>query len=199
MAFAITGTKRGDAAHGKVFFTPIGGTAILASIANTATDWTDAFVVTTVPAGVTGDAKITVQTAVGTSNAVPFSLVSNAAFSPSTIAWARTTDLPAALQGLGAAYVPVTTGTSHPSYVFSVGGADATNTAVTTAYRAQVQASGALGAWATMTALPAARAYHTVVAAPAYTAPLDTAKATASGCARGGVRAIRPAAKTRSM
>ena len=189
MTIAIQGTNLGDAAHGKVFFTPTGGTAILASIANTATDWTDAFVVTTVPAGVTGDAKITVQTAVGTSNAVPFSLVSSAAFSPSTIAWARTTDLPVALQGLGAAYVPVTTGTSHPSYVFSVGGADATNTAITTTYRAQIQATGALGAWATMTALPAARAYLTVVAATAYTAPLDTTTAAAYVYAIGGVDA----------
>jgi hypothetical protein len=187
MTIAIQGTNLGDATHGKVFFTPTGGTAILATIANAATDWTDAFVVTTVPAGVTGDAMITVQTAVGTSNAVPFSLVSSAAFSPSTIVWTRTTDLPTALQGLGAAYVPVTTGSSHPSYVFTVGGADATNTAVTTTYRAQVQASGALGAWATMTALPAARAYHTVLAATAYTAPLDTTTAAAYVYAIGGV------------
>jgi hypothetical protein len=188
MTVAIQGTNFGAAADGKVFFTPTGGTAIQATIANT-TDWTDALVVTTVPAGVTGDAKITVQTAIGTSNAVPFSLVSSAAFSPSTIAWTRTTDLPTALQGLGAAYVPVTTGTTHPSYVFTVGGADATNTAVTTTYRSQVQASGALGAWTAMTVLPAARAYHTVVAATAYTAPLDTTTAAAYVYAIGGVDA----------
>lgn len=189
MTIAIQGTNLGDATHGKVFFTPTGGTPLQATIANASSDWTDAFVVTTVPAGVTGDAKITVQTAVGTSNAVPFSLVSSAAFSPSTIAWKRTTDLPTAVQGLGAAYVPVITGTSHPSYVFTVGGADATNTAITTTYRAQVQASGALGAWATMTALPAARAYHTVVAATAYTAPLDTTTVAAYVYALGGVDA----------
>ena len=137
----------------------------------------------------TGDAKITVQTAVGTSNAVPFSLVSSAAFSPSTIAWARTTDLPAALQGLGAGYVPVTTGTVHPSYVFTVGGADATNAAVVSVYRAQVQASGALGAWTTMTALPSARAYHTLAAATAYTAPIDTTTTAGYLYAIGGVDA----------
>ena len=188
MTVAIQGTNLGDAANGKVYFTPTGGTPIQATIANSA-DWTDAFVVTTVPTGVTGDAKITVQTAVGTSNAVPFTLVSSAAFSPSTIAWTRTTDLPVALQGVGAAYVPVTTGTTRPSYVFAVGGADATNTAVTTMYRSQVQASGALGAWTTMTALPAARAYHTVVAATAYTAPLDTTTTSAYVYAIGGVDA----------
>lgn len=188
MTVAIQGTNLGDAANGTVWFTPTGGTPIKATIANAA-DWTDAFIVTTVPTGVTGDAKITVQTAVGTSNAVPFTLVSSAAFSPSTIAWTRTTDLPVALQGLGAVYVPITTGTTHPSYVYTVGGADATNVPVTTMYRAQVQATGALGAWSTMTALPAARAYHTVVAATAYTAPLDTTTTAAYVYALGGVDA----------
>lgn len=189
MTIAIEGVNFGIASEGKVFFTPTGGAPIQATIANAANDWTSAVVVTTVPAGVTGDAKITVQTKVGTSNAVPFSLVSSAAFSPSTIVWARTTDLPVALQGLGAAYVPVTTGTTRPSFVFTVGGADGTNTAVTTMYRSQVQATGALGAWTTMTALPAARAYHTVVAATAYTAPLDTTTAAGFVFAIGGVDA----------
>ncbi|HET9012126.1 MAG TPA: hypothetical protein VFN38_09955 [Gemmatimonadaceae bacterium] len=188
MTVAIQGVNLGDAANGKVFFTPTGGTPIQATIANAA-DWSDAFVVTTVPAGITADANITVQTAVGTSNPVPFTLVSSAAFSPSTITWTRTTDLPVALQGLGAVYVPVTTGTTHPSYVYTVGGADAANVAVTTMYRAQVQTSGALGAWSTMTPLPAARAYHTVVAATAYTAPLDTTTTAAYVYAVGGVDA----------
>lgn len=195
MTVAIEGVNLGAAANGKVFFTPTGGTAIQATIASAA-DWTDAVIVTTVPSGITGDAKITVQTAVGTSNAVPFTLVSSAAFSPSTIIWARTTDLPVALQGLGAAYVPVTTGTTRPNYVFTVGGADATNTAVATMYRSQVQASGALGAWATMTALPAPRAYHTVVAATAYTAPLDTTAAAGFVYAIGGVDAAGQATST---
>src|SRR5690348_13429847 len=91
MTVAIQGANFGDAAHGKVFFTPTGGTPIQATIVNAATDWTDAVIVTTVPAGVTGNAAIPVQTAAGTSNAVPFTLVSSAAFSPSTIAWTRTT------------------------------------------------------------------------------------------------------------
>jgi hypothetical protein len=196
MTVAIQGAHFADAAHGKVLFTPTGGAAIQATIATASTDWTDAFVVTTVPAGITGDAMITVQTAAGTSNAVPFSLVSSAAFSPSTIVWTRTTDLPAARQGVGAVYVPVTTGTTHPSYVLTVGGADATNTAVSTTYRSQVQASGALGAWTAMPALPAARAYHTVVAATAYTAPIDTTTTAAYVYAIGGVDAAGQASST---
>ena len=189
MTVAIQGSNFADAASGKVIFTTSTGTAIQATIATPATDWSDAFIVTTVPSGVTGDAKITVQTAVGTSNAVPFTLVSSAAFSPSTITWTRTTDLPAALQGLGAAYVPITTGTTHPSYVFTVGGADATNTASTATYRAAVQANGALGAWTATTALPSARAYHALAAATAYTAPIDTTTTAAYLYAIGGVDA----------
>lgn len=196
MTVAIQGTNFADAAHGKVFFTPTGGTPIQATIANAATDWSDQVIVTTVPSGVSGDAAITVQTAAGTSNAVPFTLVSSAAFSPSTIIWTRTTDLPTALQGLGAAYVPITTGTTHPNYVFVVGGADATNTAVTSVYRSQVQANGSLAAWTTMTALPSARAYHSVVAATAYTAPIDTTTTAAFLYAIGGVDATGQAATT---
>ncbi len=187
MTVAIQGANFADAASGSVFFTTSGGTAIRATIANPATDWSDAFIVTTVPSGVTGDTKITVQTAAGTSNAVPFTLVSSAAFSPSTITWTRTTNLPAALQGLGAAYVPISTGSTHPSYVFAIGGADSTNTAVTAVYRAQVQANGSLGTWTTMTALPSARAYHAVAAATAYTAPIDTTTTAAYLYAAGGV------------
>jgi len=174
MTIAIQGVNLGPAAEGTVFFTPPGGTPIQATIANAAADWSDAFVVTTVPAGVSGDAKITVKTSVGVSNAVPFSLVSSAAFSPSTIAWKRTTDLPVALQGLGAAYVPVTTGATKPSYVFTVGGADLAQVPTKAVNRSSVLGTGALGAWIAASALPQARAYHTTVAATAYTAPLDT-------------------------
>lgn len=195
MTVAIQGTGFAAAANGKVFFTPTGGAPIQATIANAATDWTDALIVTTVPVGVTGDAKITVQTAAGTSNAVPFTLISSAAFSPSTIAWAATTPLPAALQGVGAAFVPVTTG-AHASYVFAVGGADATNTAGTTVYRSQVQPNGALGAWVATTALPSGRAYHTVAAATAYSAPLDTSTTAAYLYAIGGVDATAQTVST---
>ena len=69
-----------------MFFTPTGGTPIPATIANAATDWADAFILTTVPAGVTGDAKFTVQTAVATSNAALFTLVSSAAFGKASAA-----------------------------------------------------------------------------------------------------------------
>lgn len=188
MTVLLQGTNLGTTS-GKVLFTPAaGGTAIEATIATPA-DWTDSFVLTTVPNGTAPDAKITVVTAGGTSNAVPFALISNAAFSPSTITWTRTTDLPTALQGLGAAYVPVSSGSTKANYVFTVGGADATNKATSLVYRSQAQANGSLGAWTTVAALPQSRAYHTTVAATAFTAALDTATTAGYLFAIGGVDA----------
>jgi hypothetical protein len=92
--------------------------------------------------------------------------------------------------------VPVTTGTSHASYVFTVGGADTTNVATTTVSRSQVQTAGALGAWTTTTVLPQPRAYHTVVAATAYTAPLDTTTTAAYLYTIGGVDAAAQTVNT---
>jgi hypothetical protein len=189
MAVAIQGTNFGDAAHGKVLFTVSGGAPIQATIANASTDWSGTLIVATVPSGVTGNAQITVQTSGGTSNAILFTLISNAPFSPSTITWTATASLPSALTGLGAAVVPVPT-SSAPEYVFTIGGADTTGKATTIVYRSQVQASGALGAWTTsLTPLPQPRAYETTVAATAYNSGLDTTSTAAYLYAIGGVDA----------
>lgn len=190
MTIMIDGTNLGDAAHGQVLFTPAaGGAAVQATITNPTTDWSSSFVVTTVPSGVAADSKITVQTAGGVSNAVPFSLVSGSTFSPSTIAWTRTTDLPMPLQGSGAAYVLVSHGGSSTSCVFVVGGADSLNKATTVTYRAQPQASGALGTWTAASALPQPRAYAAVTAATTFTAALDTTTTAGYLYAIGGVDA----------
>lgn len=187
MAIAIQGMNFADATHGKVLFTMSGSAPIPATIVNASTDWTGTLIVTTVPQGVTANATITVQTSAGTSNAVPFTLISSAPFSPSTITWTTTTVLPVALQGLGAAVVPVPTG-AGTVYVFTVGGADTTGTATTAVYQSQVQTSGALGAWtASATPLPQPRAYQTTVAATAYNAGLDTTSTAAYLYAIGGV------------
>lgn len=172
----IAGTNFADAAHGKVLFTPSGGgTPIQATIANPSTDWTNTFIVATVPTGVAATSSVTVQTAAGTSNAISFILISNAAFSPSTITWSKTTDLPQPLQGLGAVFVPVRSGGTTTNYIFAVGGADTLDVATTSVYRATVQSNASLGAWETgLTPLPHPRAYTTVVAATPYSAPLDT-------------------------
>src|SRR5215216_3794847 len=51
MTVLIEGDAFGDARHGKIFFIGAGGTQIPATVADSINDWTNNFVVTTVPAG----------------------------------------------------------------------------------------------------------------------------------------------------
>ena len=177
MTVLIEGDAFGDAKHGKVYFAGSGGAEIQATIADSANDWTNNYIVTSVPSGTPTSSQIIVQTATGTSTSISFNLISGATFSPSVINWTRTSALPQPLQGLGAVFVPAANATVNPSnYVFVVGGAaDQTNLATTSVYRAQAQQSGALSTWATdATQLPSRRAYQATAAASAYTAALDT-------------------------
>jgi hypothetical protein len=189
MTVLIEGDAFGDARHGKVFFTGTGGTQIQAVIADSANDWTNNYIVTTVPTGTPNTSGLTVQTATGTTTPISFSLITGATFSPSVINWTRTTDLTVPLQGLGAAFVPpANAAVNTANYVFVVGGAsDQTNVATTSVFRAQAQQSGALSSWSPMTSLPFARAYHATAAATAYTAALDTTTTAGFLYALGGV------------
>jgi hypothetical protein len=198
MTVLIEGDAFGDARHGKVFFTGTGGSPIQAVIADSANDWTNNYIVTTVPSGVPNTSGITVQTATGTTTPVSFSLITGATFSPSVINWTRTADLPAPLQGLGAVFVPpANVGVNPANYVFVVGGAaDQTNVATTSLFRAQVQQSGALASWTSLPALPSARAYHATAAATAYTAALDTMTTAAWLYTLGGVDSAGVATST---
>lgn len=145
---------------GTVLFTTSGGT-VAATIAG-ADDWTDAFIVTTVPTGATtGD--LVVQTSGGTSDPVTFTVTQGAAFSPSTVSWTATSDLPAALSGLAGASADL----AAAKVVYAIGGADGSNAPQTTVYYATADATGALGGWAATAALTQAVAYHrAVVASP---------------------------------
>ena len=175
MTVLIEGDAFGDAKHGKVYFSS-GGTQLQATIADSANDWTNNYIVTSVPSGTPTSSQIIVQTATGSSIAISFNLISGATFSPSVINWTQTAALPQPLQGLGAAFVPAANASNPANYVFVVGGAaDQTNLATTAVYRAQAQQSGALSSWASdATQLPSRRAYHATAAASAYTAALDT-------------------------
>ena len=192
MTVLIEGEAFGDALHGKVYFAGTGGTKIQAVIADSANDWTNTYIVTTVPAGTPDASQITVETASGSSAGISFNLISGATFSPSVINWTQTSALPQPLQGLGAAFVPSANVSVNPAnYLFVVGGAaDVTNVATTSVYRATTQPSGAVSAWnSSLTQLPEARSYHATVAATAYTAPLHTLTTAAYLYAIGGVDA----------
>jgi len=191
MTVIVEGEAFGDSldlSEGAVFFEAGDGSALQATIADTANDWTDEFVVTSVPSGTADTSKVWVETALGVSDSVEFRILESGAFSPSNIQWTATTALPTALQGLGAEFVPIEEGSSPANYVFVYGGADGANTAQSVVYRNVVEQTGALsGAWTELSAMPVARAYHATAAATAFTAALDTATTSAVLYALGGV------------
>jgi len=98
MTVLIEGDAFGDARHGKVFFAGTGGAPIQATIADTVNDWTNSYIVTTVPSGTANASQITVQTATGTSASLAFNLISGSTFSPSVINWTQTAALPQPLR-----------------------------------------------------------------------------------------------------
>jgi hypothetical protein len=153
------------AASGLVLFSDGAGGTVAAVIASSA-DWTDGFIITTVPTGAaTGD--LVVQTSKGTSTPVTFSVTANAPFSPSTVSWTSTSTLPVGLSGHAASFAEIR-GTATTRAVYVTGGADDTNAPQTTVYYATVGATGSLGDWTATAALPTAIAFHrTVVATPA--------------------------------
>jgi IPT/TIG domain-containing protein len=162
----IEGQAFGDRqGTGQVLFSNGTGGTVPALIAS-ASDWTNTFIVTTVPSGVaTGDVKV--LTATGTSNVLTFTVVSNATFSPSTISWTATTALPVGLSGHSAAFAVVGGATSSSNLVYVTGGADSTYAPRSGVYHATIQANGQLGAWTSTLALPVALAFHaSVVATP---------------------------------
>ena len=157
------GDRQGSA---QVLFSNGTGGTVAAVIAGPS-DWTNTFVVTTVPAGAaSGDVKV--QTATGASNALTFTVTTNATFSPSTISWTSTAALPVALSGHSAAFAVVGGATTH-NVVYVTGGADSTYAPKNTVYYDTIGTSAQLGAsWTSTTALPAAVAFHaSAVATPA--------------------------------
>ncbi|HSJ15546.1 MAG TPA: hypothetical protein VK939_14075 [Longimicrobiales bacterium] len=175
MTVILEGRELGEARLGNVYFLASDGGELQAAT----TDWANEYIVATVPQGTATESKVWVQTRSGVTDTLDFTLINGQTFSPSNINWTRTTDLPQALQGLDAVFVPVEHGSARTKYIFTVGGAaDGTNVATGAVFRGAVQESGAISAWdASVTQLPSERAYHAVAVATPYTAPLDTTTA----------------------
>lgn len=175
MTVILEGSGLAESRYGKVYFLGSNNVAVEA----TSSDWTNEYILATVPQGTATSSRVWVETDWGTTDSLDFVLISGNTFSPSNISWARTTDLPVALQGLGAVFVPVEYGASKAKYIFTLGGAaDLTNIATTNVYRGSVQETGAISAWTTAaSALPAPRAYHASAVATPYTSAMDTTRA----------------------
>lgn len=153
---------------GQVLFSNGTGGTIAATIA-AAGDWTNTFIVTTVPSG-TATGPITVKTGTGTSPVLTFTVTQNATFSPSAINWQSTTDLPAFLSGHDALFVPIDNASGQTvQYVYLSAGASNDSVPRTAVNVATIQSNGTLGNWTTtLTALPAGRAFHRSVAATPF-------------------------------
>lgn len=156
---SVEGQNFGDTqGSSQVLFSDGAGGTIPAVIAS-AGDWTSTFILTTVPAGA-ATGEVVVQTSLGTSNALVFTVTDAAVFSPSTISWTSTSSLPAALSGLATGFARIEATSSTARAIYAVGGADATNTPVSTVYYATVGGSGTLSGWTATASLPVGLAFH---------------------------------------
>jgi len=165
----IEGNNFGGAqGSAQVLFSGSAGGTVVAPIAAPG-DWTNVFIVTTVPSGAaSGD--VVVQTTGGTSNATPFTITQNAPFNPSTVSWSIGSDLPLAVSGAAAAHADVGD-TASVRVVYVIGGSDGTNAPQTSVHYASVGAAGTLDSWTPTTSLPAARAFAaSVIATPGNSA-----------------------------
>ncbi len=158
------GDKQGE---GEVLFSDGSGGTISATIASP-DDWTDEFIITTVPNDAeTGD--IRVKTATGLSETLPFTVTETAAFSPSVINWTETTNLPVALSGHSAQFVPVAVDDNTINrFVYVLGGGDNSHDPQKEGYVAEIQQDGHIGSWNATTDLPVPRAFHASTAATPF-------------------------------
>lgn len=150
-----------------VFFDGVGATIEAES------DWTDTFILTTVPSGAT-DGGLVVKTATGTSDSIPFNVTSSANFSPSNVDWSETTSLPTAVSGHSANFVRTLNGDgTYDRWVHVVGGASNDSVPRAGVHFAAVQSDGSLGTWTQTGSLPAGRAFHATVAATPFNSRVD--------------------------
>ncbi len=150
---------------GQVLFSDGAGASVSAVIAGPS-DWSNDFVVTTVPSGA-ATGPVWIQTAGGVSDSLTFTITQNAAFSPSTILWTATTPLPTGLSGHGAVFAQFSA-MGDTGLVYVLGGADDSKAPRNDVLYATVQADGQLGAWVPTTALPESIAFHAATVATPF-------------------------------
>jgi len=164
----VEGHAFGDAqGSGQVLFSNGAGGTVVGAIA-AADDWTDSFIITTVPAAA-ADGPILVQTGTGTSNSLDFVITNSAPFSPSAIAWNAGQSIPTAVSGHSATYVPIVDGVGTTvEHIYVIGGAKTDSIPLVDVDYTIIQTDGSISGFSTGTALPAGRAFHRTVSATQF-------------------------------
>lgn len=162
------GDKQGG---GKVLFSDGEGGTIEAVISSD-DNWTDEFIVTTVPNG-TKDGPVIVQTEIGLSNEVEFKVTDAGTFSPSTINWTLTTPLPVAVSGHKAIPVSVDSETGTKRYVYVSGGRNAEGTPINQVFFGQIKTDGTIDSWVSTNSLPESLAFHASVVATPFNSKVE--------------------------
>jgi hypothetical protein len=157
---------------GEVLFSDGNGGTIAATV-NSDEDWTDEFIVTTVPNGAM-DGPVMVRTEIGDSEEMPFKVTTSATFSPSAIQWTVTTPLPEGLSGHKALYIPVddVTGVTN-QYVFISGGKNGDGEASDKIITGKINTDGTISAWENTISLPEPLSFHTSVTATPFNSRVD--------------------------
>ncbi|PEN11095.1 hypothetical protein CRI94_16880 [Longibacter salinarum] len=149
------------------------GTGIAATI-QADDDWTNSFIVTTVPSGAS-DGPVVVETEVGVSESIPFNVTDGASFSPSNINWTQTSSLPTGVSSHDASFAQFENANGDTKrYVYVTGGIDAQDNALTQAIGGELVQQGEVSSWAQVTDLPNSLAHHATVAATRFNSRVDT-------------------------
>lgn len=172
----LEGSAFGDAqGPGQVLFSDGAGGTVAAAIASD-DDWTDTFILTTVPAGA-DSGPVLVETGTGQSNTLTFTLTEAATFSPSTINWTETEALPVGLSGHSATRVPIDDALGATvEHVYVIGGSANDSIPATGVYYSTIASDGSVSPWSTGTGLSTGVAHHSVVSATPF-----NSKVTGSG------------------
>lgn len=166
----VEGHAFGDVqGESQLLFSDGAGGTIAATITNPE-DWTNTFIVTTVPQGAQ-NGPVLVETAIGLSNSLEFTIADGAVFSPSQINWTLSTSLPVAVSGHQAVFVPIedASGNTH-QFVHITGGRDANAQAQNQVLYGEIGTDGNVSAWESTLALAEPLSSHAMIAATPFNA-----------------------------
>ncbi|MEX2369581.1 MAG: IPT/TIG domain-containing protein [Bacteroidales bacterium] len=164
------GSLQGDS---KIIFSDGAGGTVEATV-QSADDWTDEFIITTVPSG-TGDGPVYIETELGKSNEIEFMLATAATFSPSTISWSGTTSLPVAVSGHSANFVRIEDETSGDlkQFAYVTGGRNNGAEALNQALYGEIDTDGTIAEWVAGSTIPTAVSFHQSIAATPFNSKVD--------------------------